>query len=108
MFGKTNPKSEPFTAGRAARAYTLSGSRRALASRLLARPDLARAERVGKARLRRARPQWFLLALMRRPPREPDDVEGRADPAVGIGEALRVDLGHALQRRAAQRRATAL
>ncbi len=45
---------------------------------------------------------------MRRPARQPDDIEGGADAAVGIGEALAIDLRHAQQRRAAQRRTAAL
>ena len=45
---------------------------------------------------------------MRRPARQPHDLERRADAAVRIGEALGIDLGHAHERRAAQRRAAAL
>jgi hypothetical protein len=45
---------------------------------------------------------------MRRPAGQPDDLEGRANPAVAVGKALRIDLGHAGQGRAPQRRATAL
>ena len=63
----------------------------ASAARLLAGGDFRGAERVGEPRLGRARLQRLLLALMRRPARQPDDLEGRAHAAVGIGEALGID-----------------
>ena len=45
---------------------------------------------------------------MRRPAGEPDDLESRADLAIKVREALRVDFGHTIERRAAKRRAAAL
>ena len=61
---------------------------------------------TASARLAFADPglQRLLLALMRRPARQPDHVEGGADAAVGIGKALAVDLRHPQQRGAAGRR----
>ena len=44
--------------------------------------------RLRQTRLRRSRPQRLLLALMRRPARQPDHVEGGADAAVGVGKAF--------------------
>ena len=61
-----------------------------------------------QARLRRSRPQRLWLAFMRRPAGQPDDVEGGADAAVGIGEAFGVDLRHPQHGGAAGRRAPAL
>ena len=52
------------------------------------RSDLARAERVGEPRLRRARLERLLLARMRRPARQPHDLESRPQAAVGVGKAL--------------------
>ena len=65
-------------------------------------------KRIGEPRLRRSRRERLLLALVRRPARQPDDLEGRAHAAVGIGEALGIDFHHPPQRRAPQRRAAAL
>ena len=74
---------------------------------------------AGRACLRRlgehaafapTRAQRLLLALMRRPARQPEDLEGRADAAVGIRKAFRVDL-HPQQRGAAigaRRRSTSM
>src|SRR5579872_6843307 len=42
----------------------------------------------------RSRPERLLLALMRRPSRQPDHVEGRANTAVGVGKALAIELRH--------------
>src|ERR1043166_7682703 len=55
-----------------------------------------------------ARAQRLLLALVRGPGGEPDDVEGGADAAVGIGKALTVDLRHAQHGGTARRGAAAL
>ena len=68
---------------------------------------LAPLHRLRQARLRRARLQRLLLALMRRPARQPDHIEGGADAAVGVGESFAVDLRHPQQRGAAGRRAAA-
>jgi len=45
---------------------------------------------------------------MRRPAQKPGDLERRAQAAVGISKALGVNLGHAHQRRALERRAAAI
>ena len=45
---------------------------------------------------------------MRRPARQPDDVERGADASVAVGKTFGIDLRHAQQRRTAQRRAAAL
>src|SRR5580704_18689618 len=55
------------------RADLIFHAERALATGLLACRDLARAERVGKPSLGRARLERLLLFRMRRPPREPND-----------------------------------
>src|SRR5690242_14207608 len=72
------------------------------------RSRLASLHRRLEARLRRAGAQRLLLAFVRRPGGEPDDVEGGADAAVGVGEALGVDLRHAQHGGAAGWRAAAL
>ena len=73
------------------------------ARRRLAR-ILGNSERLGEAHLRGARPKRLLLALVRRPSQEPDDLEGGGKASVRLGEALGVDFGGAQQGRAAQRR----
>ena len=50
--------------------------------RLFSRRYFLCAERIGKPLRRRARLERLLLALVRRPARQPDDLEGRAQAAV--------------------------
>ena len=52
---------------------------------------LGDAERVRQPRFRRAWPQRFLLAFVRRPARKPGHLEGGAHAPVGVGEALGID-----------------
>ena len=72
------------------------------------RVSLPLLHRVLQTRFRRARLERLLLALVRRPGGEPDDVEGGADAAVRVGEALGIDLCHLEKRGAAGRPAAAL
>src|ERR1700688_4021293 len=78
-----------------------------LATSLLTRRNLTRAQCIGEPRLGRAGLERLLLIRMRRPARQPDDLECRAQAAVIVGKTLGVDFGHALQRRALERRAAA-
>src|SRR4051812_20391548 len=59
--------------------------------------------RLFQARFRRTGPQRLWLAFMRRPAGQPDHIEGGADAAVSVGEALAVDLRHPQQSGAASR-----
>src|SRR5580700_380421 len=63
---------------------------RGLAPSLFAGRNLPRAERVGEPRLRRAGLERLLLIRMRRPARQPDELECRAHAAVIVGKALRI------------------
>src|SRR5689334_14298758 len=69
---------------------------------------LAGPERIRKPLPRGARRQRFLLAVMRCPPGEPDDLEGGPDATVRIGETLRVDFRHPHQCGAPERPPAAL
>src|SRR3979411_1063951 len=60
--------------------------------------------RLRQTGFRRTRLQRLLLAVIRRPARQPDHVEGGANAAVGIGKAFAVNLRHPQQRGAAGRR----
>ena len=66
-------------------------------------PKEKRAQRFGlivrllETLLRRTRFERLLLAVMRRPARQPDTIERRANAPVGIGEAFRINLRHAQQ-----------
>ena len=56
---------------------------------LLPRWLFVHAERIGEPHAGRARPQRLLLARMRCPARKPDDVKGRAQPAIRIRKIRR-------------------
>ena len=60
---------------------------------------LARPERIRKTLPRRPRRQRFLLARVRCPAGEPDDLERRPDATIRIGETFGVDLHHPQQYR---------
>jgi hypothetical protein len=64
-------------------------------------------ERIRERHRRRSRLKRLWLAFMRRPGCEPDEIEGRAQTPVGIGEALGVDGGGPQQNLATQRFAAA-
>src|SRR5262249_17961543 len=49
---------------------------------------------VLQARARRSRFEWLLLTLMRRPGRQPDNVKGGTDAAVGFRKLLAIDSRH--------------
>src|ERR1700722_20670680 len=83
------------------------GTDKTLTTSFLSGRNLTRAERIGEPRFRRTGLERLLLIRMRRPARQPDDLEGRAHPAVIVGKALGVNFGHALQGRALERRAAA-
>ena len=59
---------------------------------------LGRAERVGEAHRGAARRRWFLLACMRRPSHQIDDLEARHDLALGRRVTCPVDVFGALER----------
>ena len=61
------------------------------------RRDFLCAERIGEPLRRRTRLERLLLALVRRPSGQPDDLEGRAQASVGVGEAVAVDILHPIQ-----------
>src|SRR5579859_3671954 len=69
-------------------------SARAL-SALLTMRVRASLHRFSETYFRRPRLERFGLALMRRPARKPDDVEGGTDTAIRIRETFAVDLRHA-------------
>src|ERR1700722_9652634 len=60
-------------------------------------------ERIRERHRRGSRLERLWLALMRRPGCEPDEIEGRAQTPVRIGEALRVDGGGPQENFATQR-----
>src|SRR6202161_833305 len=64
-------------------------------------------ERIRERHRRRSRLERLWLAFMRRPGCEPDEIEGRAQTPVRVGEALRVDGGGAQEDFATQRFAAA-
>src|ERR1700677_3495182 len=64
-------------------------------------------ERIRERHRRRPRLERLRLAFMRRPGCEPDEIEGRAQTPVRVGEALRVDGGGAQEDFATQRFAAA-
>src|SRR4029078_11370683 len=69
---------------------------------------LAGPEYIRKTLPRRARRERLLLAVMRHPPGEPDDLERSPDATVRIGETLGVDFRHPLQCGAPERAPAAL
>src|ERR1700722_13830062 len=69
------------------------GTGKTLTTSFLSGQNLTRAERIGEPRLRRTGRERLLLIRMRRPARQPDDLECRAHPAVVVGKALGVDFG---------------
>jgi len=80
----------------------------ALVSGLVAGRDFFRPQCIRKPPRGRAGLERLLLTLMRRPAREPRDLEGRAQAAVRIGKAFFVKLRHTHQCRALERHSPAL
>src|SRR5262249_42830734 len=72
------------------------------ALRLFARRYFVGAERVGQSLGGRTRLERLLLAFVRRPSGQPEDLETCPHAPVRIGKPLGIDLGHSLQGRTSQ------